>query len=137
MKKTYFLVVIGFLLALSFFGSVKAQTNNSALTLEPKEDKIYKSDEVDQKIKITKKSPPRVKNIGKVCGGYSLATKLRVVFHKSGKITNVEITEKSLCDAYDQAVLDVVRKIKFKPAIKNGEPVSQSLTVEYKSGLAL
>jgi TonB family protein len=59
-------------------------------------------------------------------------TRLRVTFDKSAKVTNAEIVISSGCDDFDRAAVRAASAIKFKPAIKNGEPVTVSKLMEYK-----
>jgi TonB family protein len=56
---------------------------------------------------------------------------VRVTFHSSGKVTEVEIAEPSGCESFDKEALRLARKIKFKPAVKDGVPITVVKTTEY------
>ncbi|HEX8368357.1 MAG TPA: energy transducer TonB [Pyrinomonadaceae bacterium] len=59
-------------------------------------------------------------------------TRLRVTFDKSAKVTNAKIVISSGCDDFDREAVKAAGGIRFKPAIKNGEPVTVSKLIEYK-----
>lgn len=93
------------------------------------DDKVYTAKEVDVKAKVTN----RMENLpasGSDCPVRGRVT-LRAILHKSGKVTEVVLV-KGLGCSYDQAAMDVVRKYKFTPAIKDGHPVSQYSDIEYE-----
>ncbi len=48
----------------------------------------------------------------------------------TGQVQNINIIH-GLSEGQNNAAIRAARKIKFMPAVKNGEPISQSLTVEY------
>jgi TonB family protein len=56
---------------------------------------------------------------------------VKVTFHSSGKVTEVEIEESSGCEHFDKEALRIAKKLKFKPAIKDGEPITVVKTTEY------
>lgn len=64
-----------------------------------------------------------------------LKVRLKATFHSSGDITDIEIAESSGCDAFDKECIRVSKKIKFKPAIKNGELVTVTKTIEYSASI--
>ena len=94
------------------------------------QDRIYTAKEVDVKAKIrqTNDAPQP----GRDCFefDYPRVVVLKVVLHKSGIVSDVTLVKKSGC-SYDKDAIRVARKIKFEPAKKDGEDVSQYLTVEY------
>lgn len=55
---------------------------------------------------------------------------IRAVFRLSGKVTNVQAI-KTLPDGLTEQAIDAARKIKFKPAQKDGSPVSTFMMLEY------
>ena len=92
------------------------------------DDKIYTVKEVDVKAKIKNKLehlPQRKED----CPETVHAT-LRIVLHKSGKVTEVIVTKSSGC-SYDDEVIKAVRQLRFTPALKDGKPVSQYLVFTY------
>lgn len=97
-------------------GTTNAQTNGSD-----------KKQAEDQPLKITAK--PRVE-LGD-CPQAAGTARLKSTFDKTGKITAVEIVSSSGCRDFDNNAVRAAKRIKFKPAIKNGEPVTVVKTLEY------
>jgi TonB family protein len=93
------------------------------------EDHIYTAREVDVKAKLTNKKE-NLPKAGKDCPREG-QVKLTIVLHKSGKVTGVTITKGMAC-SYDEASVEVARKIKFTPAVKDGQQVSQYQMFEYR-----
>ncbi len=123
MKKTLMILAILFFTAI-FGGSVNAQdVNNSNKT----ETNIQKQD-YDQNLQIKKKPQPR---FSRNCEQSSGRTRIMVTFDKSEKVTDVEIISTSGCFGFDQNALRAAKSIKFKAAMKNGEPVTVKKQVEY------
>jgi len=93
------------------------------------EDKVYNSREVDSKAKITsgrnERPAPR-----RGCPDNGRVT-IKAVLHKSGKVTNVTIMKGLNC-SYDEDAMEIVRRYKFTPAMKDGQPVSQGILVEFE-----
>ena len=106
--------------------------NNSPARQNKEEggEKVYTAEEVDVKAKIKNRleNLPERKND---CPD-PVEAKVRVILHRSGKVTDVVLTMRAGC-SYDDEVIKVVRKLKFVPASKNGHPVSQYSDVEYKT----
>lgn len=96
----------------------------------PDEDDVYTIDQVDVKAKVKNKLEylPERKND---CPD-PVQVSLRVVFRKSGKVTDVTIVKSSGC-SYDQEAIKAVRKLKFDPAVKAGQQVSQYSDIEYRT----
>jgi TonB family protein len=95
-------------------------------------DRIYTGKEVDVKAKLKRpfSDPPEP---GPDCNGFSirLLTVLKIVLHKSGIISEVNLVKGTGC-SYDKEAIRVARKLKFEPAQKDGQPVSQYMIVEYE-----
>lgn len=53
------------------------------------------------------------------------------VFDKSGKVSDVALVKVSGCREFDDRALAAALKIKFEPAIKNGQAVTVAKRVEY------
>ena len=49
---------------------------------------------------------------------------LRIVLHKSGRVTEVTIMKGMGC-SYDEAAVGAARKFKFTPRVKDGKQVSR------------
>ena len=128
MRKFYFPVFALFLLLL-LFGNSAAQDNNSTAPVQNGDDeKVYKQSEVDQKAKIIKKPIP---STDRMCGEDSGHVRVVVVLHKSGQVSDVQFLKSSECQRFNENSADSAKKIKFDPALKDGQPVSVSAMVEY------
>lgn len=109
--------------------SVEAQPETEREKQKSDEDEIYNSREVDVKAKITsgrmdRPSPRRgCPDNGRVI--------IRAVLHKSGKVTDVTVFKGLNC-SYDKDAMEIVRRYKFTPAMKDGQPVSQAIQVEFE-----
>jgi TonB family protein len=114
-------------LAVCTIGGQK-QANSHAFQSD--DDMIYAVDEVDVKAKIKNKleNLPDRKND---CPD-PVHVSLRVVLRKSGKVTDVTIVKSSGC-SYDREAIKAVLKLKFNPAVKGGQPVSQYSGIEYRT----
>ena len=98
---------------------------------EPFEDRIYSAKEVDVKAKVMRfgVDPP---SPGTDCRGRTrLLVSVTAVLRKSGKVTEVEVVRESGCTSYDNDAIRVVRKLKFDPASKDNQPVSQYQRFEF------
>ena len=92
-----------------------------------------------KKDKSLKDSPIKIKNkpsaaYGTKCPNGGGTTVLKVTFDKSAKVTNVLMVSSSGCDAFDRSAIKAASNIKFKPAVKNGEPVTIVKTATYTFG---
>jgi outer membrane biosynthesis protein TonB len=95
---------------------------------------VYKDTEVTQQADL--------KNIDAVLSDFSSrmhcegegVTTISAVLRKTGKVTDVKITTTMGCKVPAQAVA-AIRKIKFTPAKKNGQPVSQLYELDIKQEL--
>jgi TonB family protein len=108
--------------------NASAQTDESSSAGFTKE-KIYNSSEVTKAAAIIEK--PKVE-YRKEAGEKDVegVVVLQLVLSSKGKVTDVHIIE-GLSVGQNNAAIKAARQIKFIPAVKDGEPVSQSLTVEY------
>jgi outer membrane biosynthesis protein TonB len=127
--RNIFLTFISIFLLLCFIEAIRPQTNASNNQTQGDIDQIYKQSEVDIPAKILKQT--YAKGAYKCSDSTGLA-RVVVVFHKSGKINIVKMSVPSNCSYFNKQVENVIKKIEFKPAIKNGKPVSQTQTLEYK-----
>lgn len=129
MKKIYFPAFALFMLIL-LFGNSFAQNNDSTAPVQSSDDeKIYKQSEVDQKAKIIKKPIP---STDRMCGDDSGYVRVMIVLHKSGKVSDVQSLKESECKRFNENSFESAKKIKFNPAVKDGQPVSVSVMIEYK-----
>jgi TonB family protein len=135
MKINYLTIFAISFLTLLFVSTINAQTNNNSNIDRQKNEK----QNGNKPLKIIKKTPPSGKVFSKCykqdSRRTSLFIRLRVTFHLSGKITDVEIVKSSGCSYFDEAAVKVAKIIKFKPEVKNGESVMVTKQVEYTAGL--
>jgi outer membrane biosynthesis protein TonB len=95
--------------------------------------KIYKGNEVDKKVKILAKPEPEFTKEDRRTGA-SGEILLTAVFCGSAEV--MQITVKSgLSDALDARAIEAARKIRFIPAEKDGQKVSQWLMLKYRVDL--
>ncbi len=100
-------------------------------TPTPVEDKVYLPKEVDVKAKV-KRQLDDLPQPGRDCEEtVRLFVILKVVLHKSGKVTEVVVIRGTGC-SYDKDASRVAHNLKFIPAMKDGHPVSQYLTAQYE-----
>jgi len=127
--------LISFLFLTSF-----AQVQKSGSHAEPQsspdkvadEDKVYSRKEVDTKVTILnrKEIDPGKLGASLDCQNGAMVI-LRVVLHKSGKVTEVKIKRSSQC-SLDVKAEKAVRSIKFMPATKDGVAVSQYIEMKFQ-----
>lgn len=118
-----------FLLAIfAFVFAASGQISNQSQQIN--DETIYKSSEVDKPFKITKWAHPYLGGRIQECHAPG-ETKIKVIFHKSAKITGAEVVSLSPCRIFDEEALKAAGKFKFRPAIKNGQPVSMSATLSF------
>ena len=108
-------------LLLAYSSSAAKQQHEPA---DSSDDKIYGARDVDQKAVINQRRC--ISNIpsGDGCEKRRGWVRVIAVFRKTGKVTDVEIRDKSECEVFDKRALKAVKNMKFKPAIKNGVAVS-------------
>lgn len=97
-----------------------------------------KKQQQDRPLKITSKPQISRDVLSKCLKGSrntQLVTVLTVTFHSSGKVTNAEISQDSGCEYLDKESIRAAAKIKFKPAVKNGELITVTKNLEYKAGI--
>jgi len=147
-KHQYLLIVFSALLLLSIFQPAHAQSGRRPVKREPppppvsaeakpeparpkktsEGDQLYNSRQVDARARITKggKDSPRPRG-----GCPSGRVIVRAVLHKSGKVIDVSLV-KGLGCSFDKDSIEIVRKYRFTPAMKDGQPVSQAILVEFE-----
>jgi TonB family protein len=117
-----------------FAASVNAQNDGDVNQKERRNEKTQK----DRPLKITSKAPLS-EDVYKECLNGSRNTRimirLKVTFESSGKIGDITVSNASGCEYFDNGAIRVAKKIKFKPAIKDGKPVTVTRTVEYAAGI--
>ncbi len=94
---------------------------------------IYKSKEVDTKIKLKSKPPPDYTDIAKSKEIRGTVV-LKCVFSANGKVTNFEVMA-GLPYGLTEKAIEAAMKIKFIPATKDGRNVSMWMLLEYNFNL--
>jgi TonB family protein len=92
-------------------------------------DRPFKQSEVSQKARITFKPEPGFTEWARrfeVTG----VVRLRAILSKTGEVTNVSVV-KHLPHGLTEMSIDAARRIRFEPAQKDGQPVSQYVVLEY------
>jgi TonB family protein len=91
--------------------------------------KVYSSDEVDRKalVVIRREAQYTEQALRYGVNGF---VKVRAVLSVSGKVTNIEVV-KGLPHGLSESAIGATREIKFVPAMKNGQPVSQYIQIDY------
>jgi len=90
---------------------------------------IYKSKETDERYQILKKPEPSYTREGRrhLTKGTVI---LRLILGADETVKHIEVV-KGLPDGLTEKAMEVAQKIKFKPAKKDGKPVSVWVEVEY------
>ena len=97
-------------------------------TQDAEEEHVYTYREVDVKAKITNKME-NLPRAGRDCPREGLV-RLRIILHKSGRVTEVTIIKGMGC-SYDKATVEAARRFTFSPAVKDSRAVSQYQIFEY------
>ncbi|HEX8723409.1 MAG TPA: energy transducer TonB [Pyrinomonadaceae bacterium] len=89
----------------------------------------FKTNEVSQRALITFKPEPNFTEEARR-NNVSGTVRLRAVLAASGEVTNLSVV-KGLPDGLTEKAIAAARQIKFRPAVKDGRPVSQYVVLEY------
>ena len=112
---------------------IKADTATPGKPALPKEvdgERIYTSRETDERLVILKKPNPRYSKEGQRhrTSGYVI---LRCILAADETVKHIEVIT-GLPDGLSEKAIEAARQIKFKPAMKDGKPVSIWVEVEYR-----
>jgi TonB family protein len=124
MRKSVYVISIICLFTLSALAQ-KAVRNKNAINT-----KVLNSPLV---ILSQPKAPYPNPETGTVC--ISGVVRLKVKFLESGKIGEI-VTVSGLPFGATENAIEAAKKIKFKPAIKDGKPITVSKTLEYRFGFS-
>ena len=91
---------------------------------------IYKSRETDERFQILKKPNPGYTREGRRHLTKGLVV-LRMIIAADETVKHIEVV-KGLPDGLTEKSMEAAQKIKFKPAKKDGKPVSVWVEVEYR-----
>lgn len=97
-------------------------------------ERVLSSKQVDSRVVITAKPAPSYTKEARRKGVQGFVT-LKLLLSGNGKVSRVRIV-RGLPAGLSENAIRAACKIKFKPAMKDGEPVSQWVTVEYVFRLA-
>jgi protein TonB len=93
-------------------------------------ERIYGSREVDERVRILKKPLPSYTREARRRGTRGLVV-LRVVLASDETVKHIQV-KTGLPDGLSENAIDAARRIKFKPALKDGKPVSVRVLLEYR-----
>ncbi|HEX5704948.1 MAG TPA: energy transducer TonB [Pyrinomonadaceae bacterium] len=96
-------------------------------------DRVYRSPEVSTRPRVIAKPEPQYTEQARrdqVTG----TVVLRVVFSSSGQVTNINAVQK-LGGGLTEKAIAAARQIRFLPAMRNGQPVSMYMQLEYNFNL--
>lgn len=114
-------------------GSIEVSEGVQTELLDSESGNIFKGKDVDTKARLTKKPEPMYSEKAKseqITG----VVILRCVFAADGTVKNIRVVQ-GLPYGLTERAIDVARKIKFVPAMKDGKPVSMWMTLEYNFSL--
>ena len=96
-------------------------------------DRIFTGREVTQKVRVLEKREPTYTDSARMFGVQGTVL-LRAVFSKEGEVTNIHVVRK-LSHGLTQKAIDAARAIRFTPAMKDGQPVSMWMELQYNFNL--
>jgi TonB family protein len=95
--------------------------------------RIFSGREVTQKARVLEKPEPTYTETARMFGVEG-AVVLRAVFSKSGEVANLHVVRK-LPHGLTQQAITAARAIRFTPAMKDGQPVSMWMELQYNFNL--
>jgi TonB family protein len=90
---------------------------------------VYKPSEVDRRVKVLTYPEPNF-DFREFLTNQGTVIVLRSIFCGSGKVTDIKV-QRGVSKRLDEEAIRTAKTIKFRPAEKNGEKVSQWMTLEY------
>ena len=93
-------------------------------------ERIYRSKEVDERVRILKKPAPGYTREARRNGTRGNVV-LEAILAADGTVKHIEVLT-GLPDGLSQKAIEAARQIKFRPAIKDGKPVSVRVEVRYQ-----
>ena len=92
-------------------------------------ERIYTSKEVDEKFQILKKPEPRYTQEARRRMTHGMVI-VRAILAADEKVKHIEVVN-GLPNGLSEKAIEAAREIKFKPALKDGKPVSTWIEMEY------
>jgi TonB family protein len=99
----------------------------------PDPDRVYRVSELNERARVLSKPEPQYTEEARR-SGITGTVILRVVFSRSGEVTNIRALQ-PLGGGLTEKAMAAARQIKFVPAKKNGQPVSMYMQLEYNFNL--
>jgi hypothetical protein len=130
MKRSLLFVLILFAITLLPNGLLLAKLPRQAPADQSCGYPIYKGREVDRKLKILGKPEPDF-SAQERREHARQSVVLTALFCGSGEVVKIEI-KNGVSDSIDAKAIEAARRIRFIPAEKDGNKVSQSLIIEYR-----
>jgi TonB family protein len=121
---------ISIIIACCTFAYAQQPTPSPAPTPAECSVQAYKATELDRKAKILEFPHPDF-GVADVQRYRNSVVVLRGLLCGSGKVTNVKVIQ-GVSDRVDEEAIKTAKKIKFRPAQKDGRDVSQWLNFEYR-----
>jgi TonB family protein len=90
---------------------------------------VYNSKELDRKVKVLEYPAPHF-DAHEIATHSPSTVVLRAIFCGSGKVTDIKV-QRSVSQSLDDEAIRTAKTIRFRPAEKDGKPVSQWMTLEY------
>jgi TonB family protein len=100
---------------------------------QPSSQQVYSPRDTTQKARLLSRPEPQYTNAARKFH-VSGTVVLRAVFSSNGKVTNIRLVS-GLPHGLSKASIDAAREIKFTPARRDGQPVSQFIQIEYNYNL--
>ena len=107
-----------------------AKPKKPSLPKEVDGERIYTPRETDERFVILKKPNPRYSKEGQrhQTRGYVI---VRAILAADERVKHIEVIS-GLPDGLSEKAIEAARQIKFKPAMKDGKPVSAWVLLEYR-----
>jgi TonB family protein len=118
-KRKFLTFAICFSLFLAVAQNSTSQTSSSIIE-SPTQKNDNEKNSADRPLKIIKWFTPTLFECRKSSG----TTVLKITFHRSSVITDVEIIKSSNCESFDNAAIKAAKKTKFEPAAKDNTPIT-------------
>lgn len=96
---------------------------------EKKEEEVFLGADVTKRAEITDKPQPVYSREARM-NGTSGRVRVRALLSSKGRVTKVSVL-RGLPDGLSRSAVAAACKLEFKPAVKDGQPVSQYVTLEY------
>ncbi len=121
--------ILGLFLICTFGSLIAGQSGTDKNSSSQSDEIIYNTKQVTKKAVVTSKPRPEYTfraRENRVEG----TVIIRAIFRASGKVTNIHVVS-GLPDGLTDQAIDAAHHIKFKPAEKDGVPVSTYAQLEY------